>query len=292
MRIRPAEKKDLLTIVEWRADRATWLAERGEDQWSETGLSSDEFTNRVATSIQEGETWMLVDYEPSIAGEQAKGTIAVDQWSDTGLWTENQLEESVIAHRMIVPVEYRGQLIGDRLLAFASELARRAEKRFVRLDAWTNNRHLHTYYLRRGFRHVRTEHVRRSGALFELAVPPAKQLRWEVSARPWFASVATSSDRRHVAQPWCFLPQLRVQHSSVSSGCPSVTDAHRYRLRWDGVSWRWCDLGEPPHIDQEVLPVGAGPQLDTRDAYDVHPVEPTLAIEEPSPTVLLEGNRT
>lgn len=167
MYIRQAHASDLETIVAWRAEAAGWLAEHGHDQWSGAGLADAEFRDRVAESIAAGETWMVIGQRGDLIG-----TIAVDDDADPGLWSQEEREHAVIAHRMIVPRSAAGLGVGSLLLRQAEIVAEQRERMFIRLDAWTSNEDLHAYYRRAGFRHVRTvdAHHTPSAALFERRV--------------------------------------------------------------------------------------------------------------------------
>jgi hypothetical protein len=58
--------------------------------------------------------------------------------------------------------------LGADILDWASDQVRLAGRKFLRLDAWTNNVALHDYYMRLGFRLVRiVDSPSGSGALFE-----------------------------------------------------------------------------------------------------------------------------
>lgn len=163
MIIRQATASDLDTIIAMRQERSRWLAGQGSDQW-QVGLTTDGFAERVRTSIAAGQTYMAVDEHGEVLG-----TIAIDTWTNPGLWSEQDLAESVIVHRMITWRHAAGQGVGNVLLELANKVALRAGRRWVRLDAWTSNNGLHDYYRSAGFRHVRTidEHQSKSTALFE-----------------------------------------------------------------------------------------------------------------------------
>lgn len=167
MFIRQAHAEDVETIVAWRAEAAEWLAERGHDQWSGAGLDDTEFRTRVTASIAAGETWMVISQH----GDPI-GTIAVDDDADPGLWSQEERQHAVIAHRMIVPRFASGLGVGSLLLRQAETVAQQRHRLFIRLDAWTSNPDLHAYYQRAGFRHVRTvtAHHTPSAALFERRV--------------------------------------------------------------------------------------------------------------------------
>lgn len=166
MQIRTATPDDVDLIATWRAEAAAWIGDLGFDQWSDAGIDDVEFRRRVSESICAGETWMAVDNETPV------GTIAVDEHSDPGLWTSEELEHAVIAHRMIVPRWASGRGIGHVLVSQAERVAEQRGRMFIRLDAWTTNPALHQYYRRLGFRHVRTvpDAPTPSAALFERRV--------------------------------------------------------------------------------------------------------------------------
>ncbi|MGW0182652.1 GNAT family N-acetyltransferase [Nocardia sp. NPDC003345] len=151
VQIRPAALDDLDLICRLRLQRATWLAARGSDQWSTeaSGLSIDYFSRVVGRALTAGETWVAeVDGEPA-------GTITVNDRADRELWSNAELADSLIVHYLIVDLRFAGHGVGRRLLAHAAALARAYERQWVRLDAWTSNTELHTYYRRAGFRFVR-----------------------------------------------------------------------------------------------------------------------------------------
>lgn len=163
--IEQAQLRDVGAIWMMRSDRAEWIADRGSDQWSDAGLDRDEFVDRVRTSIASGETWVLLE------GGDLLGTIALDQWATPGLWSEEELSDALIVHRMITSRNAAGRGIGSALLRHADRIAATQGLKWLRLDAWTSNYALHRYYQKQGFRHVRTVvHDSPSAALFERQV--------------------------------------------------------------------------------------------------------------------------
>jgi ribosomal protein S18 acetylase RimI-like enzyme len=164
MRMRLAVPADVAIIAQWREDSARWLATKGTDQWSDAGLTRTEFNNRVLQSIKEAGTWIFegVDAVPL-------GTIAIDDHEDDpGLWEPEILMESVVIHRMIVSRQAAGRGIGAFMLDHAETLARSAGKKWLVLDAWSNNVGLHNYYRSQGFTYLKTikNHSTASAALF------------------------------------------------------------------------------------------------------------------------------
>lgn len=163
MRIRQAHSADAPTIVRWRQEAASWLADIGSDQWSDAGLTQDAFEHRVSDSIAAGETWIAEDSEG-----RPLGTIAVDTTADAGLWSPDELRNAYVIHRMIIDRSAAGRGVGEKLINHAIHLAQQTGRTRLILDAWTSNKRLHKYYCSQGFRHVRTvvEHSTPSGALF------------------------------------------------------------------------------------------------------------------------------
>lgn len=158
-----AKSEHLPRIVALRQERLEWLTQQGSDQWQE-GLTEDGFAQRVAHSVAAGETWVCVDQSGRVVG-----TMAVDTWTNSGLWSDDELATALIMHRLISDPAAAGQGIGALLMRTADRLAVQSGRRWLRFDAWTTNGELHDYYLSQGFTHVRTVtgHRSRSTALFE-----------------------------------------------------------------------------------------------------------------------------
>ncbi|NKY88792.1 GNAT family N-acetyltransferase [Nocardia veterana] len=166
LRMRRARSADLGTICRLRLQRTAWLAARGSDQWTRQGrgLPIERFARAVGRAVAGGETWIAeLDGEPV-------GTVTVNHRADPGLWSPEEIAESVIVHYMIVDLRCAGRGVGRALLAHAAALARAQGRAWVRLDAWTANTDLHEYYRANGFRLVRFAGPQASGpsgALFE-----------------------------------------------------------------------------------------------------------------------------
>lgn len=164
MKIRPGVAADVPLITEWRTERAVWLSHKGHDQWGSAGLANDSFADRVTSSVEAGETWMLEKAGEPIA------TIAIDQWSDADLWTDEELSDALFLHRLISPPSSPHRDVAGPLLSHALDLATEQQKPWLRLDAWTSNSGLHAFWVRQGFEYLRTVPDRPSGALFRRAV--------------------------------------------------------------------------------------------------------------------------
>jgi GNAT superfamily N-acetyltransferase len=190
VKIRKAAIGDLPTICKWREEAAAWLHEQGSDQWSDSGLTREVFIDRVTDSIRAGETWIAEDDDGI-----SLGTIAVDLRSDPGLWSEEELENAFVVHRMITDRSAVGCGVGTQLLDHAERLAWRAGRKMLILDAWSSNRGLHAYYESQGFRYVRTVlgHYTPSATLFERLVTETDRERIYALDSRRFMEISQSS---------------------------------------------------------------------------------------------------
>jgi GNAT superfamily N-acetyltransferase len=167
MKFRQATMDDVDLLTDWRWEVASWIHAKGSDQWDITGLSREEFQRRITRSIVAGETWLALDND-----DNPVGTIAIDVVGDEGLWSDEELRQAYVIHRMMVPRDHRGQGIGGAMIQFAEDLARSHGRRKLVLDVWNTNKELHHYYESFGFQCVRTvpNHWTPSATLFEKPV--------------------------------------------------------------------------------------------------------------------------
>ncbi|WP_424858113.1 GNAT family N-acetyltransferase [Streptomyces sp. SAI-170] len=146
MRIIPAQPCDVDVLLAFRADAAAWLSQLGSDQWQRPYP-----VERLLASVEAGAVFMVKD------GELTAATITLSPESEEGLWTAKELAEpSLFLAKLSVAHTHARQNLGGRLLDWAGDRAWRAGAEWLRLDAWTTNTALQTYYLRQGFEHVRT----------------------------------------------------------------------------------------------------------------------------------------
>ncbi|GAB4060148.1 GNAT family N-acetyltransferase [Catellatospora paridis] len=175
MIIRRARMGDIDTILDWRTQRAAWLAERGQAQWQTPWPRW-----AIAAAIQAGQTWLA--YE----GDTAAASITLTAYADLdGLWKSDRAPDAdtlwhpaddpgnaLYASKMMVPLAHAGSGLGSELLDWAAGRAYDAGVLWLRLDAWTTNADLHAYYAALGFEHVRTVASRASGACFQRPAQP------------------------------------------------------------------------------------------------------------------------
>ncbi|MFE6589720.1 GNAT family N-acetyltransferase [Streptomyces sp. NPDC057781] len=182
MRICSAQPHDLAKLLAFRQEAAAWLSRLGTDQWQRPYPA-----DKLLATIEAGEVFMVRD------GDATAATITLTQDAEEGLWTADELREpSLFINKLTVARTHAGQDLGGRLLDWAGNRGHGAGAEWLRLDAWTTNTDLQAYYLRHGFRHVRTVHQglavnggpRVSGWLAQRATGPAAHGFTDETAAP------------------------------------------------------------------------------------------------------------
>ncbi|WP_255346058.1 GNAT family N-acetyltransferase [Streptomyces chartreusis] len=157
--VRPAITADLRTVIDLWEHAATWLNERGIDQWQYPPRE-----DRIKANIEAGECWIVEADGAPVA------TITIDEHADPDFWTPTEASEPALyVHRMVVRRDVAGLDLGSAMLDWAGQEAMQQGKQLLRLDAWRTNEGLQRYYADRGFTHVRTVEAadRSSGTLFQ-----------------------------------------------------------------------------------------------------------------------------
>lgn len=173
MIVTPARLADVDVIMSWRRERAAWLRAQGLDQWSIPLPRS-----AIASTVCSGQTWLVWD------GEDPVATLTLTAWADLDGWwvpdvepealwrAEDDPSDALYVAKMMTPLPSSRQGLGAEMLGWAGGRAFDAGLQWLRLDAWTTNKRLHSYYLRLGFAHVRTVVTRISGACFQRPAQP------------------------------------------------------------------------------------------------------------------------
>jgi GNAT superfamily N-acetyltransferase len=141
----------ILDLIAWSAK---WLQEcKNTDQWARPWPDEAARDARVAHGIEDGLTWIVEDR----MGGQV-GTVTYRDQGNPRLWTGAELgEPAVYVSRLIVAREHAGRHIGASLLDWAGRRGTaRWNARWIRVDVWTTNLALHSYYTLNGFAHLRT----------------------------------------------------------------------------------------------------------------------------------------
>jgi GNAT superfamily N-acetyltransferase len=163
-------------------EAAAWLKTKDTDQWAAPWPNRPARDARVLRDLKLGRTWLAK------GGHHAPvATITCSPSGNRRLWTaEEQLESAVYVARLIVSRKCEGQGIGEALVNWAGERARRDWcAKWIRIDVWTTNEALHNYYEKRGFQRYTTRvfdegEYYPSAALFQ---KPTAELDLESAAR-------------------------------------------------------------------------------------------------------------
>ncbi|MER8160000.1 GNAT family N-acetyltransferase [Streptomyces sp. NPDC094472] len=185
-----------------RIEAEHWLARAGIDQWRTAGFR-DRALEKWRIDIENGRTWIIVE-----SGE-AVGTVTLAA-PDMDFWTRaDHPDAALYVAKLITSRAASGQNLGGRILDWVGAMAAKADKPWIRLDCWRSNTALQDYYLREGFRHVRTE------------APPHRLSGWMAQR--------SSSVIMHPEHPLREVEPL----SLCTTAEPSITATHGQRLPGD-----------------------------------------------------------
>ena len=133
-------------------EAASWLRTKDTDQWAKPWPDQSGRDQRIDEDLIQGRTWLLWD-----AGT-AVGTITIDTDDPVAtarnrVWPTHRLAEPALyVHRVIVRRSHAGLGLGAWLLDWASSVAMRLiGSPLLRIDVWTDNWQLHSYYRSQGF---------------------------------------------------------------------------------------------------------------------------------------------
>jgi GNAT superfamily N-acetyltransferase len=147
LQVRPATISDLGQILHFIDEAAKWLQTKGTDQWASPWPDRQARDARVERDLRGGRTWMVEDDGVPVA------TITCRPHGSPGLWTESQRADlAVYVSRLIVSRSYAGHGLGVELIDWAGKWAKQQYgARWIRIDVWTTNIALHSYYENQGF---------------------------------------------------------------------------------------------------------------------------------------------
>ena len=158
LHMRRARPEDFETIKEMIDDAKDRLRELGTDQWSTDwpDESGRRRIDRVMSSIKEGKTWLAEFRSRDITapGMIAVATVTVDETGSDTVWTKAELSvyRAVYLSRLVVAQGLSGFHIGAAIIDWAGRRGwKRYNARKIRIDVWTANKALHSYYEKRGF---------------------------------------------------------------------------------------------------------------------------------------------
>ena len=139
----PAKPEDIDKVLGILDEAASWLLQQNiPTVWKPKEFSRQAFLDQISR----GEVHIgLIDDEPA-------GTLTL-QWSDPMWWGERQPDSGYV-HKIAVRPAYAGQSIGREMLKWAEASARKANKKFLRLNCLAADRKIRDYYERAGFAYI------------------------------------------------------------------------------------------------------------------------------------------
>ena len=159
--MRRARREDFETIRQMIEDAKERLWELGTDQWSTDwpDESGRRRIDRVMSSIKEGKTWLAEfrSRDASLPGMIAAATVTVEDKGSATAWTPTELAASraVYLGRLVVAQGLAGFHIGAAITDWVGRRgAKRCDADKIRIEVWTDNKALHTYYEKRGFEYA------------------------------------------------------------------------------------------------------------------------------------------
>jgi GNAT superfamily N-acetyltransferase len=150
----PGNLKEVRGLVR---EAAEWLrTSKDTDQWASPWPDRAGQRERILNDLLKGKTWIVWD------GTTAAATITVDteeplDLNEQPVWPAHKRHEPALyLRRVIVSRRYAGLGLGAALLDWAAAVAKRDhDVQLIRVDVWTTNTDLHTYY--EGQRFIRSE---------------------------------------------------------------------------------------------------------------------------------------
>ena len=139
----PKDSKDILALLQ---RIATWLKGKGIDQWRQF-LDEKKGQAILDRRFREGDVYKVLQ-KGAILG------VFVTQWDDA-FWHSTKMDDLACwIHTMGIEPSLTGKGIGKKILSYVENVARRAGKKFVRLDCDGNNARLCGYYESNGFKNA------------------------------------------------------------------------------------------------------------------------------------------
>jgi GNAT superfamily N-acetyltransferase len=145
--IRLATEDDVPRIIGLIDQASEWLKTKDTDQWAKPWPSLAERDNRVKRGVADEATWVVEDHGILVA------TASCRPDSHSGLWDQIGTEEPAgYMTRLVINRDYAGRNVGRDLTDWVGAWARaQFGAKVLRIDVWTTNACLHSYYEQRGF---------------------------------------------------------------------------------------------------------------------------------------------
>ncbi|HEX9612936.1 MAG TPA: GNAT family N-acetyltransferase [Candidatus Bathyarchaeia archaeon] len=135
-----AKPEDIDTVLGILDEAASWLQEHSiPSVWKPGGFSRQTFLEQISR----GEVHI------GMFGETPVGTLTLE-WADPVFWGEMQPDAGYV-HKLAVRPAHAGQKFGLEMLKWAEDAARKAGKKFLRLNCLAKDRKIREYYEHAGF---------------------------------------------------------------------------------------------------------------------------------------------
>ena len=151
MLIERATTEHLCVVLDLINEAREWLQTKEIDQWAEPWPTEEARDKRVLTGLQNGATWIVWD------GGIAAATVTIAKKPNLNVWQDpartcDLSEKAIYVHRLITAREYAGTGLGEELINWAALRGKRRNRaKWIRIDVWTSNEALHSYYENIGF---------------------------------------------------------------------------------------------------------------------------------------------
>jgi hypothetical protein len=114
IRLGLANDHDQIQIIWLMEEAASWLRNKGTDQWARPWPSRSARDARICADISEGKTWIAWDGDTpaaTITSEETAHQPLLSEWDDG--------EPAAYVHRLVVARRYGGRSVGSSLLNWA-----------------------------------------------------------------------------------------------------------------------------------------------------------------------------
>jgi len=146
--LRQGTLEDTEEVHELVREAADWLrTSKDTDQWAEPWPDQAGHRDRIRNDLNKGKTWLLRD-GPAVAGTITIDTEEPVDADEQPVWPAHKSPEPALyVRRVIVGRRYSGIGLGAAMLDWAAEVATKEYRAtLLRIDVWTTNAGLHTYY--------------------------------------------------------------------------------------------------------------------------------------------------
>ena len=182
--IRRARLTDFPTIASMISDARERLRRLGTDQWSTdwSGADGHKRIDRVKRSIAEGKTWLavLVLWHRIAPRVIPVATLTIEENANRAIWPDAHVmaEPAVYLSRLVTATGFSGLHIGNAVMDSAGKHGLHIyNAKWVRIDVWTTNFTLHSYYEKRGFE--------RCGLVPDVSYPARSRFQRPTSYQLW-----------------------------------------------------------------------------------------------------------